>query len=58
MYGHGSFVDLVTWTVKNQFLFPQPQEAIYKIWIQLALWLLRRYFKLSYYEMPGSKVRE
>ena len=37
------------------FLFPQPQEALHEIWLQLAQRLLRRCLKLSYYDSSGPK---
>ena len=42
----------------NKILFPQPQEALHEMWLQLALWLLRRYQKLSHYESPESNDKE
>ena len=44
-------------------MWPGPSEqifipALHKIWLQLAQWLLGRCLKLSYYESPGSTVRE
>ena len=32
--------------------------ALNGIWLQLAQWFLRRCLKLSYYESPGSKIKQ
>ena len=41
------------------FAFPPPLEAPYEMCLQLAMWLFRRWLKLSKYDgSPGSKVKE
>ena len=42
----------------NIFSFHQPQVALSAIMLQGNQWLLRRCLKLSYYESPGSKVKQ
>ena len=42
----------------NIFSFHQPQVALNGLWLQLAQWLLRRCLTMSYYESPGSKVKQ
>ena len=42
----------------NIFSFHQPEVALNGIWLQLVQLLLRRCLKLSYYESPGSKVKQ
>ena len=43
----------------SKLFFPQPKEALlYDILLQFAQWLLRRCLKLSFYESPGSKVKQ
>ena len=39
----------------DKILFPLPLEAPYEVLLQFAQWLLRRWFKSSKYERPGSK---
>ena len=56
MNRHGGHVGHVTDSLKKLY-FPQPKEALDEILLQLAQWLLRC-LKLSYYESPGSKVKQ
>ena len=42
----------------NIFLFSKPQEALHKIWLQLAYRIFQRCLKLSYFESPGPKVKQ
>ena len=47
---------LAMWPVPlEEFLLPQPQEAIHKFWLQSAQWLFRS-LKLSYYESPDLNL--